>query len=39
MLEILLTYKFQEKLVKQFVNALSAVMAMIVIFTIIANFL
>ncbi len=39
MLETLLTYKFKEELVKQFVNALSAVMAIIIIFSIIAGFL
>ncbi|WP_432645028.1 site-2 protease family protein [Methanobrevibacter sp.] len=39
MLETLLTYKFEEHSVKQFVNALSAVMAIIIIFNICAGFL
>lgn len=39
MLEILLSYKFPEKTVKPVVNSLSAVMAMIVIFSIAAGFI
>ncbi len=39
MLEILLTYKFSEESVKPVVNALSAVMAMIIIFSIVAGFI
>ncbi|MBQ2831375.1 site-2 protease family protein [Methanobrevibacter sp.] len=39
MLEILLSYKFSEEKVKPFVNALSVVMAMIIIFNIVAGFL
>ncbi|WP_405269093.1 site-2 protease family protein [Methanobrevibacter sp.] len=39
MLEILLSYKFSEESVKPVVNALSAVMAMIIIFSLVAGFL
>lgn len=39
MLEILLSYKFPEKTVKPVVNSLSAVMALIVIFSIAAGFI
>ncbi|MCQ2971099.1 Membrane-associated protease RseP, regulator of RpoE activity [Methanobrevibacter gottschalkii] len=39
MLETLLSYKFKEQLVKKFVNALSGVMAIIIVFSIIAGFL
>ena len=39
MLETLLTYKFEEQGVKRFVNALSAVMAIIIIFNICVGFL
>ena len=39
MLEVLLSYKFHEQMVKQFVNALSGVMAMIIVFLIMAGFL
>ncbi|MDO5823542.1 site-2 protease family protein [Methanobrevibacter sp.] len=39
MLEILLSYKFPEKTVKPVVNSLSAVMALIVIFSIVAGFI
>ena len=39
MLEILLSYKFSEEKVVKFVNALSVVMAMIIIFSIVAGFL
>lgn len=39
MLEILLTYKFSEEAVRPFVNALSVVMGMIIIFSIVAGFL
>ena len=38
MLEILLSYKFSEESVKPVVNALSAVMAMIIIFSLVAGF-
>ena len=39
MLETLLTYKFSEESVKPVVNALSAVMAMIIVFSIVAGFI
>ena len=39
MLEILLSYKFSEESVKPVVNALSAVMAMIIIFSLVAGFM
>ena len=39
MLEILLSYKFSEESVKPVVNALSAVMAMIIVFSIVAGFI
>lgn len=39
MLETLLTYKFSEDAVKPVVNAVSAVMAMIIIFSIVAGFI
>ena len=39
MLQILLSYKFSEEKVKPFVNALSVVMAMIIVFSIVAGFL
>lgn len=39
MLEILLSYKLPEKIYKPIVNALSVVMAMIIVFSIVAGFL
>ena len=39
MLEILLSYKMSEKHYKPIVNALSAVMAMIIVFSIVAGFI
>jgi hypothetical protein len=39
MLEILLSYKLSEEYYKPIVNALSVVMAMIIVFSIVAGFL
>ena len=39
MLEILLSYKLSENIYKPIVNALSVVMAMIIIFSIVAGFI
>lgn len=39
MLEVAMSYKFSKQSAKQFVNALSGVMAMIIVFTIMAGFL